>query len=76
MWTLFFAGDKVTDAASARLADRSRYGRFFHGMLDRGVYLPPSQFESAFVSLAHGPREVEATLTAAREVLADLARKA
>jgi glutamate-1-semialdehyde 2,1-aminomutase len=72
MWTLFFTGDPVTDAASARRADRTRFGRFFHAMLDRGIYLPPSQFESAFVSLAHGEAEVARTLEAARASLAKI----
>jgi len=69
MWTLFFTEQPVVDAASARAADRGRYARFFHGMLERGIYLPPSQFEAAFLSLAHGPAEVEATLAAARAAL-------
>lgn len=72
MWTLFFTQAEVLDAKSARTADRAIYGRFFHGMLDRGVYLPPSQFEAAFLSLAHGPVEVEATVRAATETLAAL----
>jgi glutamate-1-semialdehyde 2,1-aminomutase len=72
MWTLFFADAPVTDAASARLADRQKYARFFHGMLDRGVYLPPSQFESAFLSIAHGPAEIAAILDAARSLLAEI----
>jgi len=46
-------------------ADRARYGRFFHAMLGRGVYLAPSQFEAAFVSLAHSPDDVAATVAAA-----------
>jgi glutamate-1-semialdehyde 2,1-aminomutase len=74
MWTLFFTATPVTDAASARTADRTRYARFFHGMLERGIYLPPSQFEAAFVSTAHGPREIETTLSAAREVLVEIKR--
>jgi glutamate-1-semialdehyde 2,1-aminomutase len=72
MWTLFFSDQPVTDAASARHADRTRYGRFFHAMLDRGVYLPPSQFEAAFVSLAHGEAEIDAIVQAARESLREL----
>jgi len=69
MWTLFFTETPVVDAASARTADRARYARFFHGMLERGIYLPPSQFEAAFISLAHGAAELEATLAAAQAVL-------
>jgi glutamate-1-semialdehyde 2,1-aminomutase len=72
MWTLFFSDQPVGDAASARRADRARYARFFHAMLDRGVYLPPSQFEAAFVSLAHTEADVDATVAAARESLANL----
>jgi len=70
MWTLFFAEAPVTDAESARRADRRRYAAFFHAMLDEGVYLPPSQFEAAFVSLAHGEEALQATLRAARAALA------
>jgi glutamate-1-semialdehyde 2,1-aminomutase len=70
MLTLFFTDREVFDYPSAKQADTARFGRFFHAMLDRGIYLPPSQFESAFVSLAHGPAEVEQTLAAAREALA------
>jgi glutamate-1-semialdehyde 2,1-aminomutase len=72
MWTLFFSDGPVFDAASARRADRARFGRFFHAMLERGVYLPPSQFEAAFVSLAHGEVEVDAIVAAARESLREL----
>jgi glutamate-1-semialdehyde 2,1-aminomutase len=72
MWTLFFSDRPVTDAASARHADRARYGRFFHAMLERGVYLPPSQFEAAFVSLAHTEVEIDAVVSAARASLAEL----
>ncbi len=73
MVTLFFAEHPVFDAASARRADARRFGRFFHAMLERGVYLPPSQFESAFVSLAHAEDDVEATIAAAGEALSELA---
>jgi glutamate-1-semialdehyde 2,1-aminomutase len=69
MWTLFFTETPVVDAASARTADRARYAKFFHGMLELGIYLPPSQFEAAFISLAHGPAELTATLAAAQAVL-------
>jgi glutamate-1-semialdehyde 2,1-aminomutase len=72
MWGSFFADAPVTDYVSAKRADTERYARFFHGMLERGVYLAPSQFEAAFVSLAHTPELIEATLTAAREVMKGL----
>jgi glutamate-1-semialdehyde 2,1-aminomutase len=69
-FTLFFTADPVTDLASARRADSARYGRFFHAMLDRGVYLPPAQLEAAFLSLAHTEADVDAFVAAATEALA------
>ena len=66
MWTLFFTDGPVFDYPSAKRADTKKFGNFFHALLDRGVYLPPSQFEAAFVSLAMGEREIEHTLAAAR----------
>jgi glutamate-1-semialdehyde 2,1-aminomutase len=72
MWTLFFTQSEVFDYPSAKKADVARFGKFFHAMLDRGVYLPPSQFESAFVSLAHGPEEIAATVAAAAEALKEV----
>jgi glutamate-1-semialdehyde 2,1-aminomutase len=64
---LFFADAPVVDYASAQSADGKRYARFFHEMLDRGVYIAPSPFEALFPSLAHGPAEIEAIVTAAAE---------
>jgi glutamate-1-semialdehyde 2,1-aminomutase len=69
MWTLFFTRDPVVDLDSAKLADTAAYARFFHAMLERGIYLPPSQFEAAFISLAHSKADVEQTIAAARESL-------
>ena len=66
MLTVFFGVERVTDMASASENDRERYSRFFHAMLARGVYLPPSPFEAWFVSLAHGDDVVDATLEAVR----------
>jgi len=65
--TVFFTAGPVTDYASARASDTERYGRFFRAMLDRGVYLAPSQFEALFVSAAHGSADVAQTVEAARE---------
>ena len=65
MLTVFFCAGPVTDYASAKASDTKRFGRFFHAMLERGVYLPPAQFEAAFVSLAHGEPEIDATIDAA-----------
>jgi len=70
MWGLFFNDGPVTDLASARTSDTAAFARFFHGMLERGVYLAPSQFEAAFLSAAHSPDDVERTVSAARESLA------
>ncbi|KPV50179.1 glutamate-1-semialdehyde aminotransferase, partial [Kouleothrix aurantiaca] len=70
MWGFFFAGAPVRDYASAKQhADTARFARFFHAMLDRGVYLAPSQFEAAFVSLAHDDAAVAFTLDAARAAM-------
>jgi glutamate-1-semialdehyde 2,1-aminomutase len=70
MWGFFFAAEPITDYASAkRSADTARYARFFHAMLERGVYLAPSQFEAAFVSLAHDDALVGQTIDAAADAL-------
>jgi glutamate-1-semialdehyde 2,1-aminomutase len=73
MWTLFFAPHRVRDYDGARASDTARFGRFFWAMLDRGVYLPCSQFEAAFLSAAHTEQHVADTLAAARDALAELA---
>lgn len=69
MWTLFFGVDQVANAEDARRADTAAFGRFFTAMLERGIYLPPSQFEAAFISLAHGEAEIDATIAAAEHAL-------
>ena len=74
MLTVFFTAEPVYDAQSARRADTRRFARFFHEMLANGVYLPPSQFEAAFVSVAHGDEEIALTLEAARKAFAAVAR--
>ena len=66
--TPFFTSQPVRDYQSALTADTEAYGRFFRGMLARGIYLPPSQFEAWFLSGAHTPRDVEKTVKAARDV--------
>jgi glutamate-1-semialdehyde 2,1-aminomutase len=71
MLTLFFAPGPITDYETARTADTARFGAFFRKMRDRGVFLPPSQFEAMFVSLAHTDDDLEAILAAARASLAD-----
>ncbi|MGO9058238.1 MAG: glutamate-1-semialdehyde 2,1-aminomutase [Candidatus Binataceae bacterium] len=68
--TLFFGVAEVRGAAQAQGADRKQFERFFKGMLERGIYLPPSQFEALFVSLAHSDDDLRATVSAARESMA------
>ena len=70
MFTWFFTPGPVTDYATASASDTAAFGRFHRRMLEAGVWLPPSQFEAAFVSAAHGPLEVERVLAAARVALA------
>jgi glutamate-1-semialdehyde 2,1-aminomutase len=69
MFTWFFTQEKVVDFASAATSDAAAFGRFHHAMMEAGVWLPPSQFEAAFLSTAHGPAEIELLLEAAREAL-------
>ncbi|MEN3329536.1 MAG: glutamate-semialdehyde -aminomutase [Acidobacteriota bacterium] len=69
MWTSFFTSEAVVDWDSANKSDRQRYGKFFHAMLDEGVYLAPSQFEAGFVSLAHTDAVIDKTIEAARKAL-------
>jgi glutamate-1-semialdehyde 2,1-aminomutase len=70
MMTWFFTDQDVTDYESAKLSDTKRFGRFFHAMLERGIYLPPSQFEALFVSTAHTEADIARTVDAARESFA------
>jgi glutamate-1-semialdehyde 2,1-aminomutase len=70
MLTLFFCKGPVTDYESAKTADTKRFGTFFRSMRDRGVFLPPSQFEAMFVSLAHNEDDIDQVIAAARESLA------
>lgn len=71
--TVFLGVDRVTDGASARQTDTELFARYFHRMLDHGIYLPPSQFEAMFLSLAHTDIEIDATIAAATEALAAVA---
>jgi glutamate-1-semialdehyde 2,1-aminomutase len=70
MFTCFFTNEPVADYASAKRSDTERFGRFFRAMLERGVYLAPSQFEAAFVSAAHTERDIDETIAAAQETFA------
>ncbi len=67
MFTVFFCSRPVIDFASARACDTERFAKFFNALLERGIYFPPSQFEAAFVSLAHTQKDVQTTIKAARE---------
>jgi glutamate-1-semialdehyde 2,1-aminomutase len=70
MFTFFFHDGPVTDYEGAKRSDTVRFGRFFRAMLDRGVYLAPSQFEAAFLSAAHTDEDIHRTVEAARESFA------
>jgi len=72
MWTTFFQAGPVTDYASAKRSDTRRYAKYFHGLLARGIYIAPSQFEAGFVSLAHTRRDLDRTVAAAKVALAAL----
>ncbi|HKS10705.1 MAG TPA: glutamate-1-semialdehyde 2,1-aminomutase [Pyrinomonadaceae bacterium] len=69
MWTSFFTDEPVSNWETANRSSRERYGKFFHAMLDEGVYLAPSQFEAAFVSLAHSDAIIEQTIHAAEKAV-------
>src|SRR5439155_8137784 len=74
MFTLFFnGGSPVRNLDEARAAAHEKFKRYFHGMLERGVYLPPSGYEAAFISLAHTSDEIEWTIESVRAVLSGLA---
>jgi glutamate-1-semialdehyde 2,1-aminomutase len=72
MWTWFFTGGPVTNYDEAARSDTAAFARFHRAMLDRGVWLPPSQFEAAFLGTAHGEAEIAATIAAARGAFADM----
>jgi len=72
MFTWFFGPSVVTDFSTASRSDTAAFARFHRAMLERGVWLPPSQFEAAFVSTAHGKAEVDAILLAATEALREI----
>jgi glutamate-1-semialdehyde 2,1-aminomutase len=70
MWTLFFNPNAVVDYHTAKKSDAARFGRFFWAMMDRGIYLPCSQFEAAFLMSVHTEDHVRQTIAAAKEALA------
>ena len=69
MLTLFFSGEPVTNYESALRCDTKRFGLYFRSMLDRGIYLPPSQFEAAFLSAAHSQEDIDRTIAAHTQAL-------
>lgn len=71
MWTSFFTAAPVNDWATANKSDRKAFGKFFHAMLNEGIYLAPSQFEAGFVSIAHTDELIERTIQAARKAFRD-----
>ena len=73
MFTYFFSPGPVTDWESAKRSDTKRFGQFFHWMLERGIYMAPSQFEAGFVSAAHTDRDIAQTREAARQFFATAA---
>jgi glutamate-1-semialdehyde 2,1-aminomutase len=72
MITLFFTPGPVVDYASAKTSDTALFARFFHGLLARGIYFPPAQYEAAFLSLAHTESDVDTTVRAAAEIFREL----
>ncbi len=70
--TIFLGVERVSNADQARRSDPAKFARFFHAMIERGIYLPPSQFEAMFVSLAHTDADLDRTIAAARESLLSL----
>jgi glutamate-1-semialdehyde 2,1-aminomutase len=72
MFCGYFTDQPVHNLADAMRSDRERFARYFHGMLERGVYLAPSQFEAGFISLAHTEEHIRHTITSASEVFRTL----
>jgi glutamate-1-semialdehyde 2,1-aminomutase len=73
MWTSFFTAGPVVDWQTANASNRDRFSRFFHAMLDEGVYLAPSQFEAGFVSIAHNDEVIDQTIAAAKRAFSKTA---
>jgi glutamate-1-semialdehyde 2,1-aminomutase len=72
MFCGYFTDQPVHNLSDAMKSDRERFGRYFHGMLAEGIYLAPSQFEAGFISVAHSPEDIDATVTAAARVMKSL----
>ena len=74
MFTWFFTPDVVTNWDSASKSNTEAFGKFFRGMLDQGIYLPPSQYEAAFLGAAHTQEDIHKTIAAAKEAFAAIGR--
>jgi glutamate-1-semialdehyde 2,1-aminomutase len=72
MFCAYFTGDPVHNLADAMKSDRDRFKKYFHGMLNEGIYLAPSQFEAGFISTAHSEADIEKTVKAAARVMRTL----
>lgn len=72
MFCTYFTEKEVIDYATAKTSDTERFARFFRGMLDRGIYIAPSQFEAGFISLAHTEKDIEKTIRSAYETLKEI----
>src|SRR5205814_5166938 len=72
MICLFFASAPIFDLESAQRSDTKKFAQFFHSCLERGIYFPPSQFETAFISAAHSDEDIEQTARVVGEALASL----
>jgi glutamate-1-semialdehyde 2,1-aminomutase len=72
MFCGYFTGEPVHNLADAMKSDRARFAKFFHGMLEQGIYLAPSQFEAGFISTAHTAADLEKTISSAAKVLRTL----
>jgi glutamate-1-semialdehyde 2,1-aminomutase len=75
MWTWFFTSEPVTNYDQAAKSDAAEFGRFHRAMLEQGIWLPPSQFEAAFLSTAHSDADIAATIAAARAAFAIMRRE-
>ncbi len=73
--TMFLGPEQVRDADEARTSNSAKFAKFFHAMLERGINLPPSQFEAMFLSTAHTNADIDRTITAADESLRELSRE-
>jgi glutamate-1-semialdehyde 2,1-aminomutase len=72
MFTLFFTESAVTDFDSAKTSDKAKFAAYFNAVLDKGIYLPPSQFEACFISSAHTADDIETTVASICDVLSTL----